>query len=305
MDRGHVSADQPRAAGHPAYRRPRHPFRGPAAIPTRPPAQPVGSRGDRRKLATEPQPGELLSLGLEQAYHRGQAQASETTDGVAIREMANANPPQRSWAPPWWAVFIIGLLLWGAAIGVTLITGNVITLPTIVLIGSFLVPVTGVVWYLDHDPSPALSPRRITAAFIIAGTLGVLAASLLEYYLVGTGLLANFEVGLVEELVKTLMVVAVAWGIHSFHTRDGMVLGAAVGFGFAALESSGYALASLFVVQGQRLFLSLDSVVVTELVRGILAPFGHGMWTAIVAGTLFAAARARGRGRRYIWILGA
>ncbi|TMF48181.1 MAG: hypothetical protein E6I24_06110, partial [Chloroflexi bacterium] len=106
--------------------------------------------------------------------------------------MADPNPAnQRSWAPPWWSVLIIGLLLWAAAIGVTLITGNVITLPTIVLIGSFLVPVTGVVWYLDHDPSPALSPRRITAAFIIAGTLGVLAASLLEYYFVGTGALAN------------------------------------------------------------------------------------------------------------------
>src|SRR2546425_5438784 len=115
-----------------------------------------------------------------------------------------------------------------AAIGLTLITGSVITLPTIVLIGSFLVPVTGVVWYLDHDPSLALSPRRITAAFIIAGTLGVLAASLLEYYLVGTGALANLEVGLIEELVKTLLVVAVAWGIHAFHTRDGMVLDSVV-----------------------------------------------------------------------------
>src|SRR2546423_2674076 len=218
--------------------------------------------------------------------------------------MADPNPAnQRSWAPPWWSVLIIGLLLWAAAIGVTLITGNVITLPTIVLIGSFLVPVTGVVWYLDHAPSPALSPRRITAAFIIAGTLGVLAASLIEYYFVGTGPLANCEVGLIEELVKTLVVVPVAWGIRRFHTRDGMVLGAAVGFGFAALESSGYALAALFVVQGHRLFLSLDSVVVTELVRGVLAPFGHGMWTAIIGGAIFAA--ARGNRVRDVLILGA
>jgi protease PrsW len=45
-----------------------------------------------------------------------------------------------------------------------------------------------------------------------------------------------------------------------------MVLGPAVGFGFAALESSGYALASLVVVQGNHLFLSLGSLVTTELV---------------------------------------
>src|SRR5437762_13457606 len=116
--------------------------------------------------------------------------------------MADPHPAnQRSWAPPWWSVLIIGLLLWAAAIGVTLITGNVITLPTIVLIGSFLVPVTAVVWYLDHDPSPALSPRPITAAVIIAGTLGLLAASLLEHYFLGTGPLAHFQARLLEYLV--------------------------------------------------------------------------------------------------------
>jgi protease PrsW len=198
------------------------------------------------------------------------------------------------WAPAWWAVFLIGLVLWIATIGAAYLTGNVIILPTIVLLGSFLVPVTGVVWYLDHDPSPALSPRRVLTAFIIAGVIGVLGASLLEYYLVGNGPLANFEVGLIEELVKAVLIVFVALGIHTFHTRDGMVLGAAVGFGFAALESSGYALAALFVVQGHRLFLSLTSVVVTELIRGVLAPFGHGMWSAIVGGIIFRSAARSG-----------
>jgi RsiW-degrading membrane proteinase PrsW (M82 family) len=78
-----------------------------------------------------------------------------------------------------------------------------------------------------------------------------------------------------------------------------MVLGGTVGFGFAALESSGYALASLFVVQGNQLILSLNSVIFTELVRGVLAPFGHGMWSAILGGMIFAAAR-RG-GLRVTW----
>ncbi len=198
------------------------------------------------------------------------------------------------WAPPWWAVLLIGLALWIASIAAAFVTFDVILLPTIVLIGSFLVPVTALVWYLDHDPSPALSPQRILVAFIIAGTVGVLAAALLEYYLVGRGAIGNFEVGFIEEFVKGAMLFFVAWGIRTFHTRDGMVLGAAVGFGFAALESSGYALVSLIVIQGQRIFLSLTSLVTTELVRGLLAPFGHGMWTAILGGAIFAAARHRG-----------
>src|SRR6266513_3547920 len=78
------------------------------------------------------------------------------------------------WAPPWWAVFLGGLLLWGATIAVARVTHNIILLPTIVLLGSFLVPITAVVWYLDHDPSPALSPRRIVTAFLIGGVMGVL-----------------------------------------------------------------------------------------------------------------------------------
>ena len=209
-----------------------------------------------------------------------------------------------SWAPPWWAVFLIGLALWIAATAATFLTGDIITLPTVILIGSFLVPVTAVVWYLDHDPSPVLSPRRILVAFIIAGSIGVLAASLLEYWLVGTGMVGNLEVGLIEEFVKAALIVVVAMGIQAFHTRDGIVLGAAVGFGFGALESSGYALASLFVVQNHRLVLSLGSVVFTELIRGVLAPFGHGLWTGIMGGVIFAAAR-NGRMRLTPVVVGA
>src|SRR6266581_4709691 len=87
MDRGHVSADQPRAARHPAYRRPRHPFGDSAVVPARPPAEPVGSRRDRRKMATEPQPGEFLPVGLEQADDRGQTQGSKATAGVTMRHL--------------------------------------------------------------------------------------------------------------------------------------------------------------------------------------------------------------------------
>jgi RsiW-degrading membrane proteinase PrsW (M82 family) len=198
----------------------------------------------------------------------------------------------RSWAPRWWLVLPIGLALWAATVATSFFTSNLILLPTIVLLGSFLVPVTGVVWYLDHDPSPALSPRRIVLAFIIAGVMGALGASLLEFWFVyGPGPLGYLKVGLIEEFVKGVAIVLFALGLRSYSTRDGMVLGATVGFGFAALESSGYALVSLFVVQGGHLYLSLQSVVFTELVRGLLAPVGHGLWSAILGGVIFHAAR--------------
>lgn len=177
-------------------------------------------------------------------------------DLIPNRAAARALKGQ-GWAPRWWVVLLIGLALWIASAADVYFTGNLIVLPTVVLLGSFLVPVTGVVWYLDHDPSPALSPRRILAAFILAGVIGVVAASVVEFWVVfGPGPVGNLKVGLIEELVKGVAIVFVAWGIQSFSRRDGIVLGAAVGFGFAALESSGYALASLLVVQGGHLSLS-------------------------------------------------
>ncbi len=197
------------------------------------------------------------------------------------------------WAPRWWGVLLIGLVLWIATVGVAFLTRNVIMLPTIVLLGSFLVPVTAVVWYLDHDPSEVLTPRRVLAAFVIAGVVGVMAASLLEFWLLRTGLSwGNLGVGLIEELVKGVAIVFVAWRLHAFRIRDGIVLGATVGFGFAALESSGYALASLVVVHGQQVILSLTSVVIIELIRGVLAPFGHGLWSAVLGGVIFHSARS-------------
>jgi hypothetical protein len=68
-----------------------------------------------------------------------------------------------------------------------------------------------------------------------------------------------------------------------------MILGAAVGFGFAAVESAGYAFTALFTEQG----LSLIDLVQTEILRGLLAPVGHGLWTAILGGVLFSASDHR------------
>jgi protease PrsW len=204
---------------------------------------------------------------------------------------AQLDRERRGWAPRWWVVFLVGLGLWIASIAVTSFTHNLNMIPTVVLLGSFLVPVTAVVWYVDHDPSPLLGPRRIFDAFAFGGVIGVLAVSLVEFWLLALGLLGTLGVGLSEEGVKALAVAVLAWHLPVYSRRDGIVLGATVGFGFAALESSGYAFTSLLVVHGPVVALSLNSLVYTELVRSVLAPFGHGLWTAIMGGVLFGAGR--------------
>ena len=203
-----------------------------------------------------------------------------------------APPPDiRHRVPAWARVLASGLLLWVATVVITFATGNANLVPTIILLGSFLVPVTFVV-YAFGRADEVLTAQRIFTAFIYGGVLGVLGATVLEATLLGqpSGLLSYVGVGLIEEAVKLAALWLLARRLPWYTARDGMVLGAAVGFGFAALESAGYAFTALFGSSG----LSLLNLVETEALRGILAPFGHGLWTAILGGVLFASvARSR------------
>lgn len=197
--------------------------------------------------------------------------------------------PPRNDLPEWQNFFLVGLLLWIASVVVTGTTGNVNMIPTVVLLGSFLVPVTAVIWYLDHYESPVLTLRLVFYTFIVGGVLGTLAASVLESVLFTESFLVYAGVGLIEEFAKLAALIFVARQLPRYSVRDGIVLGATVGFGFGALESSGYALTSLFTTGGHGVSLSLSNLVFTELVRGVLAPVGHGLWTAILGGVLFGA----------------
>src|SRR5438445_903757 len=64
-------------------------------------------------------------------------------------------------------------------------------------------------WSSDVCSSDLAPPRRIVTAFLIGGVVGVLGASLLEYWLVRAGLIGAFEVGLIEEFVKGVLIVVV------------------------------------------------------------------------------------------------
>ena len=215
------------------------------------------------------------------------------------RESTTASPaagpsPRRRRVPDWARVFLVGLALWVVTVPVTFLTSNVNLVPTIILLGSFLVPVTFLV-YTFRLTDEVVTPQRIFIAFACGGLLGVLGASILEARLLQQPSAAGYVgVGLIEEAVKLAVLWLLARRLPRYTARDGMVLGAAVGLGFAALESAGYAFTALFTAPGG---LSLLSLVETEALRAVLTPFGHGLWTAVLGGALFAtAARAR-RGR--------
>jgi RsiW-degrading membrane proteinase PrsW (M82 family) len=191
----------------------------------------------------------------------------------------------------WLRIFVIGLLLWVASVVVTFLTSNTNLVPTVILLGSFLVPVTFVVYAFEHADQ-VVTAQRIFAAFVYGGVLGVLGASVLEAaFLTQPSVATYLGVGLIEEAVKLAALWLLALRLPRYTMRDGMVLGAAVGLGFAALESAGYAFNALFTQDG----LSLQNLVETEVLRGILTPLGHGLWTAILGGVLFRTAAKTGR----------
>ncbi|HEX5205591.1 PrsW family intramembrane metalloprotease [Paractinoplanes rhizophilus] len=194
--------------------------------------------------------------------------------------------------PSWARIFLGGGALWAAAVVTTFVTGNVNLVPTIILVGAFLVPVT-FVSYAFQRADGILTPQKIFSAFLYGGVMGVLGASVLEAAFVhNTSIHGFLAVGLIEEGVKLLVLWLMARRLGRYTVRDGLVLGATVGFGFAAFESAGYAFQALFTQQGG---LSLLNVVETELLRGVLTPFGHGLWTAVTGAALFAVAARRGR----------
>ena len=183
----------------------------------------------------------------------------------------------------WLRMLLTGLGLWALSVVVIYLTGNPNLIPTLVLLGSFAVPASFVAWAFEHRHSGEVTAELVLRTFTVGGVLGVLAASLLESYLLHPSAGLFIGVGLIEEAVKLGALALLTRHLVDKSARDGLVLGASVGFGFAAFESAGYALTAMFTEHG----VSVLDLVSTELLRGLLAPFGHGLWTAILGGVLF------------------
>ncbi len=195
----------------------------------------------------------------------------------------------------WRFILVGGVVLFLATTWTLFQTGNPNLYPTVVIVGSFLIPITFVAYLYDHLRRTTLSFEAVVWAFVIGGVLGVLGASILEPELLPRfigqsdtlGFRGGLLVGVIEEGTKLAAVIFVARRMAHGRALDGLLLGTAVGMGFAAFESTGYAFTVLFasgdVVQ------SLQETVI----RAAIAPFGHGIWTGMAAAALFAASDDR------------
>lgn len=153
---------------------------------------------------------------------------------------------------------------------------NILVLPGLIITGSFAVPISVLILFFEINTPSNISIIRVIQLISVGGALSLLLSLILFEVTPFFGIFGAPAAGIIEESGKLLVVVAVMrhlrMGRYPFRI-NALLIGAAVGTGFAAFESAGYAL-----VAGLN-----DAMVQNIILRGVLSPFCHIIWTAIAA----------------------
>jgi RsiW-degrading membrane proteinase PrsW (M82 family) len=194
---------------------------------------------------------------------------------------------RRAW---WFRALIGGLVLFFATEEVLRVTENPNLIPTVILVGAFVVPIAFVTYIFEYEPVKDIPLPTVIVCFLWGGIIGITAAGLLEYgtlkSLTFPGLLV---VAVIEEAVKLIFPLILYARRRYLKEAHGLLLGIASGTAFAALETMGYGLVALINSQG-----NIGTLQDLLLFRGLLAPAGHAAWTGLVCSVIW---RERARGR--------
>jgi protease PrsW len=183
----------------------------------------------------------------------------------------------------WLQILVSGLVLLYLVERTLVATSNPNFVPSVILLGAFLVPVTMVTYLYERLPNWDVPLPAIAVCFLWGGVLGTVVAGALEYDVArALGFLPKLAIGLIEESAK--LIVPLVFYFVGRHRSEaaGIVLGVATAAGFAGLETMGYGFASLLASRGN--LGILDEVL---LVRGLTSPAGHMAWTGLVCAVLW------------------
>ncbi len=185
----------------------------------------------------------------------------------------------------WLRVLAGGSTVYGLVTAAAIDTQNLHLLPVVLLLGAALIPVTFVVCVFERLDVPAAVLPVLAVCCAAGGSLGVAAASVLEYgTLRDLGALPMLAVGLIEETVKLAVPLWLLVRGRFPQRAQGLLLGVAAGMSFAMLETMGYGLVALIQSNGR-----LGPAEEVLLVRGLLSPIGHAAWTGLVCAALWRA----------------
>lgn len=195
-----------------------------------------------------------------------------------------------SWPKPWvfFRTFIGALIVYVLFLWAWNEFGNVNLVPGLIMAGSFAVPVSTLIFFVEVNARRNVSLYQVIRLVFLGGILSLI-LSLILFEVTNSmklGWLGASVAGLAEEPGKLLALLTVT-GIPKYKYKlNGLLFGAAVGTGFAAFESAGYALRAGLYDTGQMTDMILE--------RGMLSPFAHIAWTAIAGCALWRVKGAAG-----------
>jgi len=175
---------------------------------------------------------------------------------------------ETGWPRPWLfgrILLFLGLVYFGFFAAVQQF-GNPRLLPGLILMGSIAVPFTTLILFYELNTPRNVSFRRVLSLFFTGGVVS-LSVSLVGFRLADLSWLGASSAGIVEEIGKLLTVVLIVRETKYRYQLNGLLFGAAVGAGFAAFESAGYAFWDALMTVG-----TLEATARLILVRGLLSP---------------------------------
>ncbi len=183
----------------------------------------------------------------------------------------------------WFQVLAGGLILLYLLERTLLATRSLTYVPSVLLLGAFLVPVAFVTYLYERLPEWKVPLPPLAVCFVWGGVLGTVVAGTLEYDLLrGLEAFGLLGIGLFEEGAK-LIFPLIFYFLGRYRSEGaGILLGASTAMGFAALETMGYGFMSLLQSGGN--LAMLDAVL---LARGLTSPAGHAAWTGLVCAVLW------------------
>ena len=189
-----------------------------------------------------------------------------------------------SWAKPWLfsRLIVLSVVLTFLLVAGFNIYENQKLIPGLIFIGSFVMPLASVIFFMEINAPRNISIFLLMLMLFIGGVASLLVTLLVSNNMVW--LYNTFDASaaaFIEEPAKILIVVLVLGKYMRYKwILNGLLLGAAVGAGFGAFESAGYAFE-------EGLGKGFDAMVDNLIVRGLLAPFMHVVWTANAAAALW------------------
>ncbi len=205
---------------------------------------------------------------------------------------------ETGWPKPWLFFRLLAVLV-VAYVVLTLVfkeTNNPNMVPCMMILGAFAVPLATLTLFFELNTPRNVSVHVVGKLFVIGAVVSLGVAVLT--YTVQIFQISEMEAGIVEEVAKLLAVVVVMRSVRYKYILNGILFGATVGAGFAAFETTGYALNKALVpgllqglIQGANqdvaMHLGVVAMLQTLMLRGIEAPLGHVAWTALAAGAFW------------------